>query len=194
MIITGCGEYGGMLVKTFQIKPVKLSKVTATLKSTALVYTGKVLTPVVKTVKGGSQTFTAKNYRVTCNKTIKEVGAYTLTVTVGPNYIGTGTVTVKVNPKATTLSSVTAASKGFTVKWKKQATQTTGYQIQYSTSSTFKSGNKTVLITKNSTLSKKITGLKAKKKYYVRIRTYKTVSGKKYYSTWSVKKTVTTKK
>lgn len=69
----------------------------------------------------------------------------------------------------------------------------TGYEIQYSTSSTFASGNKTVVATKYSTVSKTISKLTAKKKYYVRIRTYKTVSGVKYYSPWSAKKYVTTK-
>jgi Fibronectin type III domain. len=91
------------------------------------------------------------------------------------------------------MSKVTAVSKGFTAAWTKQATQTTGYQIQYSLSSTFASGNKTALITPNTTLSKKITGLTAKKKYYVRVRTYKTVGSTKYYSAWSKAVAVTTK-
>ena len=100
----------------------------------------------------------------------------------------------KLVPSATTLSSVTSKSKGFTVKWKKQTKNTTGYQIQYSISSSFKSGNKTVTISKNGKTSKTISKLKAKKKYYVRIRTYKSINGKKYYSAWSAKKSVTTKK
>lgn len=70
-----------------------------------------------------------------------------------------------------------------------KATQTTGYQLQYSTSSKFK-GVKTVTVSKNKTTSKKISKLKAKKKYYVRIRTYKTVDGKKYYSAWSSVKSI----
>lgn len=100
----------------------------------------------------------------------------------------------KLVPEKTTLSSVSAKSKGFSVKWKKQTKNTTGYQIQYSTSGSFSSGNKTVTVSKNSTTSKVISSLKAKKKYYVRIRTYKSAKGKKYYSTWSSKKSVTTKK
>ena len=76
---------------------------------------------------------------------------------------------------------------------KKQATQTTGYQLQYGTSSKFK-GAKTATITKNKTVSKAISKLKAKKKYYVRIRTYKTVGKQKYYSDWSKSVKVTTKK
>ena len=80
------------------------------------------------------------------------------------------------------------------VKWKKKTTQVTGYQIQYSTDKNFKKGNKTVTVSKNKTTSKTISKLKAKKKYYVRVRTYKTVNGKKYYSGWTKAKTVTTKK
>ena len=76
---------------------------------------------------------------------------------------------------------------------KKQSTQTSGYQIFYSTSSNFASGNKYVTVMSNKTTAKKITNLKSKKKYYMKVRTYKTVNGIKYYSNWSPVKTVTTK-
>ena len=93
---------------------------------------------------------------------------------------------------ATSITSLSAKDNGFTVKWKKK-TKITGYQIQYSTNSKFKKGNKTIKIKKAKTVSKKITGLKPSKKYYVRIRTYKIVNKKTYYSSWSKKKNVTTK-
>lgn len=80
----------------------------------------------------------------------------------------------------TTIISVKAQNKAFTVKWKKKSS-ITGYQIQYSTNSKFKKGNKSIKIKSAKTVSKKITKLKSNKKYYVRIRTYK---GKKY-SKWS---------
>ncbi len=80
----------------------------------------------------------------------------------------------------TTITSVKSQSKAFTVKWKKKS-GITGYQIQYSTNSKFKKGNKSIKIKNAKTRSKKITKLKSNKKYYVRIRTYK---GKKY-SKWS---------
>lgn len=83
----------------------------------------------------------------------------------------------------TTITSVKAQSKAFTVKWKKKS-GITGYQIQYSTNSKFKKGNKSIKIKNAKTVSKKITKLKVAKKYYVRIRTYK---GKKY-SKWSKKR------
>lgn len=81
---------------------------------------------------------------------------------------------------ATLITSLSAKDNGFTVKWKKK-TKITGYQIQYSTNSKFKKGNKSIKIKNAKTGSKKITKLKSNKKYYVRIRTYK---GKKY-SKWS---------
>ena len=89
----------------------------------------------------------------------------------------------------TTITSVKAQSKTFTVKWKKKS-NITGYQIQYSTNSKFKKGNKSIKIKNAKTVSKKITKLKVAKKYYVRIRTYK---GKKY-SKWSKVKSIKTTK
>ena len=90
---------------------------------------------------------------------------------------------------STTITSVKAQNKAFTVKWKKKSS-ITGYQIQYSTNSKFKKGNKSIKIKNAKTISKKITKLKAAKKYYVRIRTYK---GKKY-SKWSKVKSIKTPK
>lgn len=90
---------------------------------------------------------------------------------------------------ATSITSLSAKDNGFTVKWKKKS-GITGYQIQYSTNSKFKKGNKSIKIKNAKTISKKITKLKAAKKYYVRIRTYK---GKKY-SKWSKVKSIKTTK
>lgn len=97
-------------------------------------------------------------------------------------------------PKGTSIAKLTAAKKGFTAKWTKQASYTTGYQLQYALNSKFTSGQKTVNVAGASVVTKKIAKLKAKKKYYVRIRTYRTINGKTYYSAWSPAKTVKTKK
>ena len=86
---------------------------------------------------------------------------------------------------ATSITSLSAKDNGFKIKWKKKS-GITGYQIQYSTNSKFKKGNKSIKIKNAKTISKKITKLKASKKYYIRIRTYK---GKKY-SNWSKKKNI----
>ena len=127
--------------------------------------------------------------------TAKRVGTVTITATSGAtaNYkAASKTVTIKIIPKPTTISSLSPAKGAITVKWKKQASQTSGYQIQYSSKSDFKT-QKTVTVSGASKVSKKISGLAKKHKYYVRIRTYKTVGGKKYFSTWSSAKSVKTK-
>lgn len=102
--------------------------------------------------------------------------------------------TSKPKIKGTSISKVTAGKKKAVVRWKKQTKSTTGYQIQYSTDKKFRKGDKTVTIKKNKTTSKTIIKLKSKKKYYVRIRTYKKAKyGKKYineYSSWSKIKSV----
>jgi 6-phosphogluconate dehydrogenase (decarboxylating) len=88
-------------------------------------------------------------------------------------------------PKATSLTTLKAGKGQLTVKWKKQSTQTSGYQIQYSTNKNFK-GAKTVNV---KSTKKTIKKLKKKKKYYVRVRAYKKVGGKGkyYYSPWTTK-------
>lgn len=171
---------------------------TITLSKTSYVYNGKVQKPKV-TVKGSNgKVISSSNYTVTYAKGRKNVGKYTVTIKFKGNYSGTVKKTFTIKPKATSISKLTAGKKKFTVKWKKQATQTTGYQIQYSTNKSFKKNNKTMTVSKNKTASKTIAKLSAKKKYYVRIRTYKIVkiNGKntKIYSAWSKTKTVTTKK
>lgn len=104
------------------------------------------------------------------------------------------TTPAKVTVKKTTLKSAkNAKGKKLVVKWDKN-TAGNGYQIQYSTSKKFAKGNKTKTISKNKTTSYTIKKLKKKKTYYVRIRTYKKVSGKTYYSGWSSVKKATIKK
>ena len=76
-----------------------------------------------------------------------------------------------------------------TVKWNKM-TGITGYQIAYSRSSKFSSGNKYVYVTKYSIVKKTIKKLTKKKYYYVKVRAYKTVSGTKYYGNYSTVKKV----
>ena len=120
-----------------------------------------------------------------------DVGYYDITVTLKTdNYKGSAKVTMKVRPQPTSISSLANISGGFKVKWKKQETQTDGYQIQYATDKSFKTGAKSVLVKKTSTTAKNVTGLEPGKTYYMRIRTYKTVDGQRIYSAWSSVKSV----
>ena len=98
----------------------------------------------------------------------------------------------KLKPAKTSFKKLTAGKKKITLKWKKQTKNTTGYIIQYSTNKKFKKA-KSVTVKKNKTVKKVIKKLKSKKKYYFRIRTYKKVGKKKYYSAWSKKKSITIK-
>ena len=176
-------------VKIAKVSKIKLSK-------TKYTYNGKKQTPSV-TVKDskGKELKVNTDYKVKLPSGRKNVGTYEVKITFkGSKYSGSKTLSYTINPKSTKLSKVSAKKKGFEAKWKKQSTQTKGYQIQYFTDSKFKSGNKTVTVNKNSTTKKTISKLKAKKKYYVRIRTYKTVGKQKYYSDWSKSVKVTTKK
>jgi hypothetical protein len=166
-----------------------------TLSKAVYTYNGKVRKPIV-TVSVGDTVLRASEYTVEYAPGRKNVGTYEIIVSLTGKYTGCKTVSFKINPKPTTLKRPIARSKGFTAKWAKRTIQTTGYQLQYSTSKYFPKGRKTKTktVSKNKIVSKKVSRLKAKKKYYVRIRTYKTVNGKRYYSTWSTRKAVTTKR
>ena len=189
---TGCkATYTKTLQTYYKASNIKLNK-------TAYTYNGKVQKPSVTVKDSKGKALKSTDYKIDYPKGMKNVGKYTVKMTLKGNYSGSKSMTYNINPKGTGVSKVTAAKKGFKVTWKKQATQTTGYEVQYSTVSNFKKGNKTVTVSKNKTTSKSVSKLSAKKKYYVRVRTYKTVKigGKsvKLYSGWSVAKSVTTKK
>lgn len=100
--------------------------------------------------------------------------------------------TKTVKPKKTSIKKLSKGKKKFTVTWAK-VSGVKGYQIQYSTDKKFKKNNKSVTVTKQKTTKATVKKLKSKKKYYVRVRTYKTVNGKKIYSSWSKVKSVKTK-
>ena len=170
-----------------RINSVKIS-------ATACTYSGGVKTPSV-TVKdaNGNALHNKTDYIVQYASGRKNVGTYKVIVTLKDNYSGKKTLSFTINPKGTAISSLSKSKKAFTAKWKKQSAQTSGYQLLYSTNSKFKSRNKYVTVSSYKTTSKTIKKLAAKKKYYVKIRTYKSVSGKKYYSGWSAAKTVVTK-
>lgn len=195
VVVTGMGGYDGEVNIDFTIK-AKTVTPTVTLSGNAYTYNGKVRKPIV-TVKAGTKTLTADDYTVKY-KTNKDVGRAYVTVTLKGNYSGTKSASFVINPKGTAVSTLTAASKAFTAKWTKQSEKMstsviTGYQIQYATDKAFTKNKKTITVKGYGTTGKKITGLKAKTTYYVRIRTYKTVGGTNYYSAWSSVRGIKTK-
>ena len=132
----------------------------------------------------------SKYYKLTYKKN-KAGTKMTVTVTGRNGYAGTIKKTIRLTP-ATSLKSVTSTKAGkMTVKWVKRGKPITGYQIQYSKTPDFSSGNKTVKIKKASTTSRTISGLKAGETYYVRIRTIRVNVANTYYSDWSETVSVT---
>ena len=175
-----------------KVKTVQLSK-------TSYTYDGKSHMPAVKvTNSAGKKLKEGTDYKIKKPSGRKNAGIYTVTIEMKGDYTGKYRKTFQIIPKETVISGVKAKKKAFSVSWKKQAKQTSGYQIQYAVDAKFKKS----VVTKNVNNTKKVkldvTKLKAKKKYYIRVRTYKTVkvNGKsqKIYSGWSKVKAVTTKK
>lgn len=162
------------------------------LSATVYTYNGKVRKPSVA-VKAGEKSFSASEFAVKYSGGRKNVGKYSVTVAMKGKYTGKKTVTFRINPKGTTVRKLTKGRKQMKVTWKAQKTQVSGYRIQYSTSSKFKKDTHIKTVKSYKTKSLKVKKLKAKKKYYVRIQTYKTVGGIKYYSGWSKTKSVKTK-
>lgn len=116
------------------------------------------------------------------------VGKATVIVSGKGKYAGViAGVRFTIKPKTVTVKSVKkASSRKLNVVWASHKTQTTGFQVRYATTKKFKSGTyKTVTLTSKSATSKALTKLKAGKTYYVKVRAYKTVDGKKIYSSWS---------
>ena len=153
-------------------------------------YSGNAFKPAVTVKDTSGKAITSYSVKYTNNK---NVGKASAVITFNGDYSGSKTLNFTIKPKNTSITKLSALKKGFNVSVKKYTTQTTGYQIQYSTDKNFKKDYKTLTLS-NKTTSKKVTKLKASKKYFVRIRTYKTVGSTKYYSAWSTAKPVTTKK
>lgn len=161
------------------------------LSTSAYTYNGKVKTPGVKVSVNGT-VLTKDNYSVSYGKGRKNVGKYTVKVTLKNDYAGSKTVSFKINPPKSAVKKLKKGKKSFTVYVKKQSKQTSGYQVQYSTSKKFKSP-KAKSLTSYKKTKLKVKKLKKHKKYYVRVRTYKKVGKAKYYSNWSSAKSVKTK-
>ena len=150
----------------------------------------------------GSISYKSDNKKVTVSKKGKVsiaknfVGKATITVSAkasGKVPAETKTITIIVNPAGVKLSALTSSKKKeLTISWKK-STKVTGYEVQVSSDKAFTNVIKTVKVTKASTSKTTVKKLKSKNTYFVRIRTYQTVSGEKYYSDWSKAKSLKVK-
>ena len=155
-------------------------------------YTGKFIDPAVKAIDEAGNVISSDNYSLDVERTIEYVGKHKILVTFKNHYVGPPTTTMIVKPKKTSLKKVKGKKKAFKATWAKRTAQVTGYELEYSLNNDF-TNSKTKKITKNTKTSKTISKLKKKKKYYVRIRTYKEKGSVTYYSNWSATKPVKTR-
>ncbi len=179
---------------------VKSSTTIASIRSVAVktsvyTYNGKEKKPSVSVTDSNGVAIRSGSYDISY-KNNKKVGQASVTVTMKGNYSGVIQKSFQIVPKGTSISGKPIAkSKSFAVKWKKQPVSVTGYQIQYSTNKKFtKKTTKKKEIKQPSKTKLTVKKLKPKKTYYIRIRTYKKVKGKNYYSSWSKAKRVKVKK
>ena len=187
--IKGKGNYTGSVSKTYSIKN-NFKKATVSGISTKA-FTGKNITQSITVKYNGKTLKNGTDYTVSYSSN-KNIGTATVKVTGKGSYAGTITKTFKINPAKQEIQKLTAKSKAFFVDWAQKGSAT-GYEIQYATNSKFTSAKK-VTITNKKTDKTTISKLSGKKKYYVRVRSYTTVKGTKYYGAWSASKSVTTKK
>ena len=187
--ITGKGNYTGSVSKTYSIKN-DFKKATVSGISTKA-FTGKNITQTITVKYNGKTLKKGTDYTVSYSNN-KSIGTATVKIAGKGSYTGTITKTFKINPAKQEIQKLTAKSKAFFVDWAQKGSAT-GYEIQYATNSKFTSAKK-VTITNNKTDKTTVSKLSGKKKYYVRVRSYTTVKGTKYYGAWSSVKNVTTKK
>ena len=185
-----CSVCGKVLVKQQTVpKLISLKKCKITGIKDA-VFTGKAIQPAPVVKYNGKKLVKGTDYTVKYAKN-KAVGAATVTVTGIGRYGESVSKTFKINPKAVALSKLTAGKRQLTVTWKKGVVNT-WYEIQYSLKKNF-AGAKTIAIKKAATVKTVLKKLTTGKTYYVRIRAYKTVNGKKYFSAWSKAKSAKVK-
>ncbi len=159
------------------------------------IYNGKLQVPNVFIKDQMGKELTADSYEITYPKNATKVGKYSILVTLkGDYYAGNITEDFTIIPKGTAFTKLSLSKRKIVAKWKKQTSQTTGYQIQYATDSKFRKNVVTETINKNKTTTKVLAKTKAGKKYYVRIRTYKQIKvnnkNLKLYSSWGKVKSI----
>lgn len=187
--IYGTGYYKGTATIHFKIiKKTEKFVSNVKLNRTSYTYTGKSIRPSVTVTVNGKK-IGANAYKL-YYRNDKNSGIGTVQVRGTGKYSRINkTLTFKILPPKTLLTGLKKANRSFTASWKKNI-QATGYQIQYAADSRFIKERKTVTVGKQSAIRYKISGLKNKKTYYVRIRSYKRVGKKVLYSSWSTVKKI----
>lgn len=183
VIVEGLGKYNGVVQSEFKIVQSSLKTAKVKLPSSYFIYDAKAKKPTASVTKAGRTLKLNTDYTVSYSNNTG-IGVAKVILKGKGNYKDSQTVSFNILPKGTTIKKITKGKKKATVKWKKQTTQTTAYQIRYSLKKNMKS-SKTKTIKNVKTAKTTIKKLKSKKTYYMQIRTYKKI-GKKYYcSPWS---------
>ncbi|MFR7984030.1 MAG: fibronectin type III domain-containing protein [Clostridia bacterium] len=177
--------------------PAKTSIRNATITgvpSKASAYTGKRKKPNVKVVLGAKTLKNGTDYKVTYSNNLRP-GRATITVTGIGNYTDTKKAYFNISPKKASMKKTKVKkNRRLTVTWKRQ-TMATGYQVVAGTNRATTKNRKVINVTRNKTTSKTFKKLKRGKRYYVKVRAYKKINGKKVYGAYSkVKKSVKIKR
>lgn len=155
------------------------------LSENTFVYSGSNFCPKFDVIDEDGKVILQRYYTTKWSQN-RAAGKATVTITCKGDYKGTLTASFIINPNVAKLSSVKKKGSTITIQWKKQTgAEASGYEVLYSTDKSFKKSVKSINIKKNSTAKATIKKINKKKKYYIKIRTYKTVGGVKYFSTWS---------
>lgn len=192
VVVTGIGAYAhiGNITKNFTINPILYNSSNASIKlsKTKYSYDGKLKRPAVTVYDSASNVIPSEYYTVNYLGNASP-GKKKVTVTFKGNYSGSLYKTYTIIPKKQSVTSIKSPSyKKIKVYWKKDKT-VSGYQVQYSTSSKFNKDRKALTVSKKYRY-KTIKTSKSNRKYYVRVRAYKVIDGKKVYGSWSKAKSV----
>lgn len=193
--VIGEGNYTGERTMTFEIAAKNIYELAYSpdLSQKSYQYNGQYQTPSVSLVFD----ILGEDNKITGHKTLTEGVDYTITyadnkkvgvagvMIIGKgNFTGSRIMSFKIRPQNTKLKKLVKGKKQIKAKWAAKEKQVTGYVVMCSTKKDFSSNVKKVKVKKNTT-KYTFKNLKAKKKYYVRVRTYKKVAGITYYSDWS---------
>ena len=195
--IIGKNNYTGTITKTFKIIAIRINNCGSGGSNAAVTYTGSKIKPQFALSYKGQRIQEGIDYTVSYSDNVN-VGIGTITYTGKGKFRGTKTVKFRIVPKTTPITSLTTKNKSITVAWtplklKMKTSYIDGYQIQYSTSKDFSSNTKKIYVNKYSSKTYTIKKLAKNKRYYIQIRTYKTIGSKKYMSNWSKTKSIVVK-
>ena len=179
--LQGIGRYEGETSVSYQIMPARLQ---SALTPNAQIYNGNPQTPALAVFSGGRRLSADHDYDISYRDNI-DVGTASYSVTGKGNYSGSLQGSFSIIPAGTTLTDISEDVSSFRVSWKKQDVQISGYQLQYTTDKTFKSGCRIVTVPGVTALTVSLNKIDPDKAHYVRIRTYREVDGSPYSSGWS---------